>query len=173
MKIAEGLDKWTSDFQNGWLKEFNQHNRINWDVYSYIKNNNSPQSTGIDLSKNKLLLISSAGGYLSSNGTPFDASNPFGDYSIRTFPISTNFNNIKYSHDHYDTTAVKQDAQVLLPLNHLKSMVEENIIGEICDTVISFMGYQPDVNNVITKTIPAILDIVIQEKVDAVLLVPS
>lgn len=52
-------------------------------------------------------------------------------------------------------------------------MVEENIIGEICDTVISFMGYQPDVNNVITKTIPAILDIVIQEKVDAVLLVPS
>lgn len=173
MEIAEKLDKWTTDFNDGWLKEVNQHSRINWNVYSYIKNNNSPKSTGIDLSKNKLLLISSAGGYLSSNDTPFDASNPLGDYSIRTFPISANFNNIRYSHDHYDTTAVKQDAQVLLPLRHLKSMVEENIIGEICDTVISFMGYQPDVNNVITKTIPAILDIVKKGKVDAALLVPS
>jgi len=173
MKIAEGLDNWTTDFQNRWLKEFNKHNRINWNVYSYIKNNNSPQSTGIDLSKNKLLLISSAGGYLSSNDTPFDASNPLGDYSIRTFSVSTNFNNIGYSHDHYDTTAVKQDAQVLLPFHHLKSMVEEKLIGELCNTVISFMGYQPNVNNVITKTIPAILDIVMQEKVDAVLLVPS
>lgn len=52
-------------------------------------------------------------------------------------------------------------------------MVEENIIGKMCNTVVSFMGYQPDVNEVIKKTIPAILDIVIKEKVDAVLLVPS
>ncbi|MEE8478437.1 MAG: hypothetical protein V3S42_00370, partial [Candidatus Neomarinimicrobiota bacterium] len=61
----------------------------------------------------------------------------------------------------------------LLPLRHLNSMVEEKVIGEMCDTVISFMGYQPDVNQVITKTIPAVLDIVLKEKVDAVLLVPS
>lgn len=173
MKTTEGLDKWSTNFQNGWLKEVNQHNRINWNRYSYVKNYNSPQSSGINLSKSKLMLISSAGGYLPSHDIPFDAGNLLGDYSIRTIPVSTNFDNIKYSHDHYDTTAVKQDAQVLLPLRHLKSMVEENIIGEICDTVISFMGYQPDVNNVITKTIPAILDIVKKEKVDAALLVPS
>jgi hypothetical protein len=173
MKTAEGLDKWTSDFQSGWLKEVNQHNRINWNRYSYIKNHKSPQNTGIDLSKSKLLLVSSSGAYLSNNDIPFDASNQLGDYSIRTFSVSTNFNNIGYAHDHYDTTAVKQDAQVLLPLYHLKAMVEENIIGELCDTVISFMGYQPDVNNVITETIPAIMDVAIQEKVDAVLLVPS
>jgi hypothetical protein len=173
MKIAEGLDKWTTDFQNGWLKEFNQHNRINWDLYSYIKNIDSPQNSGLNLSRSKLLLISSAGGYLSAHNIPFDAGNPLGDYSIRIFPVSTDFNNIRYSHDHYDTTAVKQDAQILLPLRHLKVMVEENIIGEMCNMVVSFMGYQPDVNEVITKTIPAILDIVIKEKADAVLLVPS
>ncbi len=79
MKIAEGLNRWTADFQNRWLMEFNQHNRINWDVYSYIKNHNSPQNTGIDLSKSKLLLVSSSGAYLSSNENPFDASNPLGD----------------------------------------------------------------------------------------------
>lgn len=173
MEIAERIDIWTNDFLNGWLKEFNQQNRINWNLYSYIKNNNSPQSTGLNLSKSKLLLISSAGGYLPAHDIPFNAGNLLGDYSIRTFPISTKFNNIQYSHDHYDTTAIKQDAQVLLPLRHLNSMVEEKAIGEMCDTVISFMGYQPDVNQVITKTIPAVLDIVLKEKVDAVLLVPS
>jgi hypothetical protein len=173
MEIAEKLDKWTTDFNDGWLKEVNQHNRINWETYSYIKNNNSTKSSGINLSSSKLMLISSAGGYLPVHDIPFDAGNLFGDYSIRTIPVSTNFNNIRYSHDHYDTTAVLQDAQVLLPFHHLKSMVEEKLIGELCNTVVSFMGYQPNVNNVITKTIPAILDIVMQEKVDAVLLVPS
>ena len=173
MEIAEKLDKWTTDFNDGWLKEVNQHNRINWNRYSYIKNVNSPESSGINLSKSKLMLISSAGGYLPSHDIPFDAGNLLGDYSIRTIPVSTSFDNIRYSHDHYDTTAVLQDAQVLLPFHHLKSMVEDKIIGEMCNTVVSFMGYQPDVNKVITKTIPAILNIVIMEKIDAVLLVPS
>ncbi|MEE8342062.1 MAG: glycine/sarcosine/betaine reductase selenoprotein B family protein [Candidatus Neomarinimicrobiota bacterium] len=173
MKIAEELDKWTSDFQNGWLKEFKQHNRINWDLYSYIKNSDSPQNAGIKLSSSKLLLISSAGGYFYTNDIPFDAGNPLGDYSIRTFPLSVNFNDIRYSHDHYNTAAVKKDAQVLLPLHMLKTMVEEKIIGEMCETVISFMGYQPDVNKVITETIPKILRIVEKEQVDTVLLVPS
>ena len=173
MKITERLDTWTNDFQNGWLKEFKQHNHIDWDLYSYIKNLESPQNTGINLSRSKLLLISSAGGYAYANDIPFDAGNLLGDYSIRTFPISINFNDIRYSHDHYDTTAVTEDAQVLLPLDQLKAMVEEKIIGEMCETVISFMGYQPDVNKVITEMIPSILGIVEKEKVDAVLLVPS
>lgn len=173
MQIVEDLEKWTTNFHNGWLKEFNQNNRIDWNLYSYVKNNQAPRSTGIDSSKSKLLLVSSAGGYLPSKDSPFDAKNQLGDYSIRTFPISTNFNEIQYSHEHYDTAAVKQDAQVLLPLRHLTSMVTNKSIGELCNTVVSFMGYQPDVNKVISETIPAIWDIVKKEKIDAVLLVPS
>ncbi len=52
-------------------------------------------------------------------------------------------------------------------------MVKEGIIGDMCEKVISFMGYQPDIGKVITETIPAILEIATEEQADAVLLVPS
>jgi D-proline reductase (dithiol) PrdB len=172
MKIAENLEKWIENYQNECLKNFNSNNKINWKTYSYVKNEKSPKSTGIDLSESKLILISSAGGYLHKDD-PFDAANPLGDYSIRTFPISSDLSNIKYSHEHYDTAAVKEDAQVLLPLYNLQEMVKEGIIGDMCEKVISFMGYQPDIGKVITETIPAILEIATEEQADAVLLVPS
>ncbi|MCK4798104.1 MAG: hypothetical protein KAT05_12030 [Spirochaetes bacterium] len=173
MEIVENLISWSESYQSGWLKEFNQNNKVDWNLYSYVKNTTVIQSKGINLSQSKFLLISSAGAYLPAKQPPFNAANLLGDYSIRTFPISTEFEEIHYSHDHYDKTAVIQDAQVLLPLRHLQSMVNENIIGEMSTTVISFMGYQPDVNNTINQTIPEIFAIVIAEKVDTVLLVPS
>jgi len=172
MNIIDDLHNWSANFQNGWLNDYLQNGSINWKLYSYVKNKHSPSSTGINVANCKLLLISSAGGYL-SDGTSFDAENPLGDYSIRTFPLRTEFNELGFSHEHYDRTAVIQDGQVLLPLKHLQYLAEHKTIGEVSETVISFMGYQPDVRKVITLTIPAILDIVNTEKIDAALLVPS
>lgn len=173
MKIVENLDKWNDNYQNECLKDFEKTGKINWKSYAYIKNSNSPVQSGIDLAKSKLLFISSAGGYLPSKDNPFDASNILGDYSIREIPIKTEFNKIDFAHEHYDTKAVKEDAQVLLPFKHLQKFVEEGKIGELCETAISFMGYQPDVNRIITETIPAILDLATANKVTAALLVPS
>ncbi|NQV15983.1 hypothetical protein HQ531_11040 [bacterium] len=156
-----------------WLKDFKKSKRINWKLYKYAKNQKSAPSAGIDLSKSKLLLISSAGAYLPAKDMPFDASNLLGDYSIRTFPLSTNYSELEYAHNHYDTTAVKEDAQVLLPLSHLQTLVQNKLIGKLSEKVISIMGYQPRVSRIVAKTIPAILEIVTNEQVDAVLLVPA
>ncbi|NQV50799.1 MAG: hypothetical protein HQ507_09890 [Candidatus Marinimicrobia bacterium] len=173
MHIVEELEKWTSDFQQGWMKWLKQSKVTNWKLYNYVKNEVSPPSPGIALSKAKLLLISSAGAYLPSKDKPFDASSILGDYSIRTFPMTTPYSELEYAHDHYDQTAVREDAQVLLPLTHLQSLLHEKVIGSLSDTVISFMGYQPRVNKVVNKMIPEILKIVKLEQIDAVLLVPS
>jgi len=173
VNIVEGLDRWTRIFQQGWLKKYVLNKTIDWKRYKYVKNNAAPPSSGIDLSKSKLLLITSAGAYLPEKDEPFNASSLLGDYGIRTFPANTPYAKLDYAHNHYDQTAVREDAQVLLPLTHLQSLVEEKVIGRLSDTVISFMGYQPFVNKVVKKTIPAILEIVTKEQVDAVLLVPS
>jgi len=173
MHIVEGLEKWTSDFQEGWMKWFKQSRVANWKLYSYVKNELALPSSGIDLSKAKLLLISSAGAYQPTKDKPFNAASILGDYSIRTFPVTTPYSELEYAHDHYDQTAVREDAQVLLPLTHLQSLASEKVIGTLSDTVISFMGYQPRVNKVVKQMIPAILDIVKREQIDAVLLVPS
>jgi len=173
MKIVERLDKWNDNYQNGCLKDFETTGKVNWKSYSYIKNSSSPASNGIDPADSKLLFISSAGGYLPANDKPFDACNILGDYSIREIPIQTDFSKIDFAHEHYDTAAVKQDAQVLLPFKHLQKFVDESKIGELCETAISFMGYQPDVNRILIETIPAILEIAKVNKATAALLVPS
>lgn len=146
---------------------------INWKLYKYIKNEHSPGGSGVDLSTAKVMLISSAGAYLPTKDKPFNASNLLGDYSIRTFPSSTKSLDLDYAHNHYDQTAVRKDMQVLLPLEHLKALVQKDVIGAFSDIVISFMGYQPWVGKVIKKTIPAILETVKHAGVDAVFLVPS
>jgi len=171
--IVEKQNDWTAHFEAGWLKNFIDRKSINWKLYKYVKNDQAPTGAGIELSKARILLISSAGAYLPSQHKPFNAANLLGDYSIRTFSASTPLEKLEYAHNHYDQTSVREDPQVLLPLIHLKNLVDEKIIGSLSDTVISFMGYQPWVGRVIKKTIASILEIVQQEAVDAVLLVPS
>lgn len=173
MEIVENLKKWNDNYQNGCLKDFTETGKINWKMYSYVKNTTSPASIGIDLAKNKLLFISSAGGYLMAEDKPFDAANILGDYSIRKIPMSADFKEIDYAHEHYDTKAVKQDAQVLLPFKHLQKFIENQVIGELCETTVSFMGYQPDLSRVVSETIPTILEIAKQQNATAALLVPS
>lgn len=172
-RVAENLEAWVTHFESTWLKRFKTNGTINWDDYQYIKNTKAPAGQPVDLSGSQILFITSAGAYLPESQQPFDAANPLGDYSIRTFSINTVFGNIDYAHDHYDQSAVRSDPQVLLPFNHLRLLVKNGFIAGLMDPVISFMGYQPDVRPLLDQTIPAILDIVRDVKPDAILLVPS
>jgi hypothetical protein len=124
-------------------------------------------------STRNLGLISSAGAYLRTHQAPFDAANPLGDYSIRTFPSDTRFTELAYAHDHYDHAAVSLDPQVLLPLEHLRDFEEEGGIGAVASDVVSFMGYQPDAIRVLDGMIPAIVEHVNAQGWEAALLVPS
>jgi hypothetical protein len=68
---------------------------------------------------------------------------------------------------------VEEDSQVLLPLRHLEDLVQEGVIGELAPSVVSFCGFQPDVERTMTEMIPAILAAAKAEEVDAALLVPA
>lgn len=173
MDILEQRDTWLEAFRNGWLSHYQQTGETNWKIYQPARNETAPAGPAVDLSRSRLLLITSAGGYLSDTQSPFDAANPLGDYTIRTFPVSTPLANLAYAHNHYDHTAVNADAQVLVPLRHLEDMVTEGIIGELTPSVISFMGYQPDVTRTVDELIPAILGAAQTQQPHAVLLVPS
>ena len=173
MDIIENLAHWSSTFQNGWLAHYQQTGKIDWKLYVRPKNKSAPAGPGLDLSKSRLMLISTAGGYLAGSQAPFDAANDLGDYSIRLFPSSTPFEALAYAHTHYDHQAVETDPQVLLPLRHLEDLVSEGLIGQLAPSVVSFNGYQPDVARVLDEIIPPILEVAQAEKVDAVLLVPA
>lgn len=173
MEILEGRAAWQAEYEATWLKKFHETGETDWSIYPKPDNKTAPSGKGIDLTQSRLLFISSAGGYLKASQEPYDAPNLLGDYTTRTFPLATPFEDIAFAHDHYDHTAVNSDPQVLLPLRHLEDMANEGIIGEMVPTVMNFSGYLPDMGRVIDEIIPVVVDFAKTEHADAALLVPS
>lgn len=173
MEILENRAEWFATFKEGWLKYFEETQTLNWKIYQRPKNTTPVRGPGLDLSKRRLMLISSAGAYLADQQAPFDAPHPMGDYTVRQLPSNTPFENLDYAHDHYDQTAVRSDPQVLLPLRHLETLVQQGVIGELTPSLVSYMGYQPDATRTVDELIPAILEIAREQKAQAALLVPA
>jgi hypothetical protein len=173
MEILENRDEWEAGFRAGWLAHLETTGEFNWKIYRGPQNTPLPPTPGVDLSQSRLLLISTAGSYLPNTQKPFDAPNPLGDYTIRLVPSHTPFEAQAIAHDHYDQTAVNADPQVLLPLRHLVDLVEEGTIGELAPSLISYMGYQPDLIRIVDELIPAILPVAKDLQVGAALLVPA
>ena len=173
MEIIENPKEWVKSFQEGWMAKIKKTGKFDWKQYISPKNRSAPSGKRVDLSKSRLLLISTAGGYLHESQKPFEASSKFGDYSIRLFPSDTPFEALSYAHEHYDHQYIDKDPQVLLPLRHLEDMVSKGIIGEISPNVVSFSGYQPNVIRVVKEMIPEIVEVALRDQVNAALLVPA
>jgi hypothetical protein len=172
VEILENKAEWSKNYREGWLAHLQKTGAIDWKMYHHPKNRSTPGVPGIELSQSRLMLISSAGGYLFRSQPPFEEANPIGDYTIRFFPSSTPFDALAYAHGHFDHTVIEQDTQVALPLRHLEAMVAASEIGALAPSVVSFMGYQPDSARVIDELIPEILAIAQAEKMQAALLAP-
>ena len=173
MNIVEDLAGWQAKYEATWLAHWQKTGETKWDIYPRPTNSTAPAGPGIDLTQSRLVLISTAGGYLPATQQPFDAENDLGDYTIRTFPTDAPFTDLAYAHTHYDHTAINADPQVLLPLCHLAEMEKEGAIGKLAPAVISFSGYQPDVGRAVNELIPDIVAAAQNMESDAALLVPA
>lgn len=172
MEILENKDQWSADYHNIWVTNLQATGISDWSIYQKPKNEGAPGRSGVILSQSRLMLISSAGGYLPASQQPFDAASPYGDYTLRTFPSDTPFESLAYAHDHYPHAMIDQDAQVALPLRHLEHLVTAGTIGSLTPSVASFMGYQPDAARVVDELVPQIVDLAKQEAAEAALLAP-
>lgn len=174
MDVIENAEEWIEKFESTWLAHFRETGERDFDTrYFPVRNRQTDGVKGIELAKSKLMFISSAGAYVKDEQTPFDDQDHEGDYSIRTFWKDIPFADLDYAHHSYDKTAVKSDPNTLLPLNHLRELVNDGKIGSLVPTVVSFMGYQPHAGRLLNETIPQIVALVKSEEVDGALLVPS
>jgi D-proline reductase (dithiol) PrdB len=129
------------------------------------------------LSQAKVALLSTAG--LSMKGdAPFDMEferkNPMrGDGSFRTLRADAKSSEIEANHLHIDTSYVERDLNVALPLDRLRELVGEGVVGAIADTHYSVMGYQGnDASRLENESGPAIAEAMKSEEVDLALLAP-
>ncbi len=172
MDILENREAWAAAYRDGWLAHLQETGETNFRLYQPPKNSAAPGAPGVDLSRSRLLFISSAGGYLRGRQEPFDAANPTGDYTIRLFPPDTPLSSLAYAHDHYDHAAIDRDPRVALPLPRLRELAARGVIGSLSPSVVSIMGYQPDVIRTIEELIPQIVQLAGAEKPQAALLAP-
>lgn len=128
------------------------------------------------LSACTVALVSSAGVALHSQA-PFDQEgerrNPWwGDPSYRLIPRGTRTTDVHLYHLHIDTSFGEQDLNCVLPLERLGELEAVGEIGRSAPTHYSFMGYLLRPEEFLRTSVPAMIQGMRSEGVDAALLVP-
>ena len=108
---------------------------------------------------------------------PFDMdgerANPtWGDPSWRRIPHTATEKDVEVNHLHIDTSYIKRDLDVALPMRRLAELVAAGEVGSMAPTHYSVMGFQLDPTAQVTESAPAIAASMRSEDVTAVVLAP-
>jgi len=129
------------------------------------------------LSKVTVALVTSAGISLKSD-PPFDMETEkrepiWGDRSFRIIPRGITEKDMEVNHLHINTTYIKQDINVMLPLARMAEFEKEGIIGRLAPSAYSFYGFQWQNNDFLKEAIEPISKKMKLEGVEAVCLTPA
>src|SRR5260370_18680800 len=118
--------------------------------------------------------VVTAAAFFRPDQAPFDTSIRGGDYSYRIIPMDTDLGTLKIAHrsDAFDMRGITSDKNVALPLDRLKSLAEDGVIGSVAPRHFSFMGSIAAPSRLITNTAPEVSPLLQDDEVDAVLLTP-
>lgn len=127
----------------------------------------TPWKTGPDLAKRRVALISTAGLHRRDD-RPFESMS--GEY--RLIPGTISADNLVMTHlsTNFDRTGFQQDWNVVFPLDRLRELAQEEMIGSVADYHYSFMGAADPA--VMESTARKLAGSLKGDQVDAVLLVP-
>lgn len=122
-------------------------------------------------------LLSSAGVALKDD-VPFDQEgerqNPWwGDPSYRVLPKDATEEDVRLYHLHVDPAYAEQDLDCLFPLQRLQELEDRGRIGQASPRHYSIMGYILDPEELLTKTVPALIRDLREDFADVVVLVPA
>ena len=129
------------------------------------------------LSQATVAVVTSAGISCKSD-PPFDMEREkreptWGDPSYRSIPRESTAADIEVNHLHINTDFIRQDLNVMLPLNRMAEFEAEGIIGRLAPTAYSFYGFQWQTERFIDEAIRPMVPSMQAEEVEAVLLTPA
>ena len=129
------------------------------------------------LSECNVALISTGGIALKSD-RPFDQDGErrdpwWGDPSFRVIPAAAKTEDIQVWHMHIDPSLAGRDMNCLLPIDRLRELAAAGIVGRTAESHYSFMGYLLDPQELLEKSIPAMIHRLQSEQVDVVALFPA
>ncbi len=148
--------------------------REKWDPHFEWVVNESASWTPLrqPLRQTALALVSTCGAYGRDGDCPFDAANYYGDPSFKEIPADTPVSALDFAHTHYNHEHVAQDPNVAFPLNHLRALEADGVIGRFVNPAISFSGFLPQPLQLVQDTAPAAAKRLLEVGAHAALLVP-
>lgn len=148
--------------------------RIFMKTYKYRSLEWSP-GTFLDkpLTQSRIAAVSTAAFYAPPQ-EPFDAGFPGGDYSFRVISNHQDTTMLKavFSSDSFDHSGIEKDPNLALPLDRLKELEKEGLIGSSAPRHLSFMGTILAPEQLISETAEDAADLFREDRVDGVILTP-
>ena len=124
------------------------------------------------LAEARVGLLTSAGAYLDGDA-PFDIADPHGDPSFRIIPGDVDPSRLRFAHSHYDTTRAEQDPNVVLPVEPLRALVADGVVGAAASLHVGMMGFNPDPRRIAAEFAPRVVELFARDRVDVVVLSPG
>lgn len=120
-----------------------------------------------DLPSATVALVSATGVYLADQ-EPFPGEDP-GDTTYRVIPADAPLDSMRIVHNHYDHSEADADPNIVFPLQTLRELVEDGVIGAVNDKHYSY-GFTTKLKELYEKTFPELADKIERSKTKLVLL---
>ena len=141
-----------------------------YQAYRWVVNSDLPpwQPLRRPLSTSRLGLVASGGIYITGQ-VAFHYKD---DMSWRVIPTDVKTTDLRATHFAYDLTDARQDPNVVFPIDTLRGLVGEGVIGTLAANAYTFMGGIYSARRVQQELAPQLLERLLAEHVEAVLFVP-
>lgn len=124
------------------------------------------------LAECRVALVTTAGVH-TKDDPPFNLKSPIGDPSYRQIPGDARSDELRLSHVGYNTKRVSEDKNSVFPLERLRELAAEGIIGAAAPRHFSFMGYVAETEPLMRQTAPEVAEKLKADDVDLVVLSPA
>ena len=118
-----------------------------------------------ELRESVFALVTTAGVHLRDQ-EPFKIE---GDNSWRVIPGDVASSDLMVTHEHYDHRDADEDINIVFPIDRLRELAAEGIIGGVSDKHLGFMGYTQNFRDLYERAAPEMAKAILRSKADGVI----
>jgi D-proline reductase (dithiol) PrdB len=125
------------------------------------------------LARCRIALVSTAG-FVLPGQPPFAQARRGGDPTFRVIPAEVDVHQLLelQRSEAFDHTGIRDDPNLAFPLERLRELAARGRIGSVAPRHLSFMGSITTPGRLIRDTAPEAAEVLVEDEVDAALLVP-
>ena len=129
---------------------------------------------GKPLPECKVALVTTAGVH-HRDQPPFDMHDREGDPSFRVIDVSRPVSDLMITHDYYDHSHADQDINIVFPVERLKELEREGVIGQAARFHYAFMGHilGRHIETLVNESAPDVTRKLKADAIDIALLTPG